>query len=574
MSIMRPIELPDEVRKEPFRLSEMLFFDAAKNMDNDWVVLYGVSWYVKIRNNSWSEGEADFVVVSPQTGIVVIEVKGGQIGRDEDGWYSVDRNSEVHRTKDPSNQAANCKHKILQFIKTNKFFEDRFISARHMVCFPNASEKDYRNLMELPREMIIFSEDFPRLEKQILNFAKRDLYDQNTLPLTRIECQKIVEILKPNFNIPNRWFVQCKRQDAIIEQLTEEQNNIWEMFDSNKRISINGPAGSGKTLLAIKLARTILEEGGTVLALVPSVNLKTYYEEFLSGHQNFYCYTSPQFYSSEMSPPLIQFFPNLLVVDEAQDLSDEDWLCLYDRLNVEKIDRVLCVFDANQRLKKGSIGCPLESLSEMNLSKIIRNTKQIANFSSMFYTSDRDCKCVGPDGTKIQYTITDDANLGNEVCKAITHYVNDEGFDFADIVVLWGTQAGRTLKIKKNPMGISFRKLKSFTGVVYKQPIIATESVYGFRGLESKIIILCDIEKMSVEILDNICYVGASRARNILHIFASSETINLLSNGQKHTLGQCNGQDDITVYTSEKTTTTLGEICRTSFDKLRKEIKE
>lgn len=173
MSIMRPIELPDEVRKEPFRLSEMLFFDAAKNMDNDWVVLYGVSWYVKIRNNSWSEGEADFVVVSPQTGIVVIEVKGGQIGRDEDGWYSVDRNSEVHRIKDPSNQAANCKHKILQFIKTNKFFEDRFISARHMVCFPNASEKDYRNLMELPREMIIFSEDFPRLEKQILNFAKR-----------------------------------------------------------------------------------------------------------------------------------------------------------------------------------------------------------------------------------------------------------------------------------------------------------------------------------------------------------------------------------------------------------------
>lgn len=536
MSNMRPLELPEEIRKEPFRLSEILFFDAAKNMDNDWNVLYGVSWYLKVRNNSWSEGEADFVVVSPQTGIVIIEVKGGQIGRDSDGWYSVDRNLEVHRIKDPTNQAANCKHKILQYIKTNKDFQDRFISARHMVCFPNASEKDYRGLMELPREMIIFSEDLYCLEQRILDFAKRDSYDQSTLPLSRLECQKIVEILKPNFSIPNRWFVQCKRQDAIIKQLTEEQNSIWELFDSNKRVSINGPAESGKTLLAIKLAKKVLDDGGRVLALVPSANLKIYYEESLGMYDNFSCFTSERFYSNEVTPPIIPFTPDLLIVDEAQDLSDENWLCLYDRLCVDKIDRFLCVFDSNQRLRKGAVGCPLENLIELNLSKIIRNTKQIADFSSMFYKNDRNCKCIGPDGANIQYTIVDEDNLGNEICKAITHYVNDEGFEFSDIVILFGTQAGRTLKIKKNPMGISFRKLKSFTGSVYKQPIIATESVFGFRGLESKIVILCDIEKMSVELLDNICYVGASRARNILHIFASNETIDLLASGQKHTL--------------------------------------
>lgn len=552
MSNMRPLELPNEIRKEPFRLSEILFFDAAKKMDNDWNILYGVSWYLKVRNNSWSEGEADFVVVSPQTGIVIIEVKGGQIGRDSDGWYSVDRNLEVHRIKDPANQAANCKHKILQYIKTNKIFQDRFISARHMVCFPNASEKDYRCLMELPREMILFSEDLSCLEQRIYDFAKRDFYDQNTSPLTRSECQRIVEILKPNFSIPNRWFVQCKRQDAIIEQLTEEQNNIWELFDSNKRVSINGPAGSGKTLLAIKLAKKVLNDGGNVLTLVPSVNLKIYYEESLGMYDNFSCSTSEPFCSNEMMPPTISFIPDLIIVDEAQDLSDENWLCLYDRLNVEKVDRLLCVFDSNQRLKKGVAGCPLENLIELNLSKIIRNTKQIADFSSMFYKNDRNCKCIGPDGVKVQYTIVDNDNLGNEICKAITRYVNDEGFDFADIVILFGTQAGRTLKIKRNPMGISFRKLKSFTGAVYKQPIIATESVFWFRGLESKIVILCDIEKMSVEHLDNICYVGASRARNILHVFASSETIDLLSRGCKHTLP----------YSTDSDSNTLGEQLR------------
>ena len=66
MPKMRPVELPDDIRNEPFRRSEVLFFDCAKNLPSNWFVLYGVTWYLRIRNNSWSEGEADFVIVLPQ----------------------------------------------------------------------------------------------------------------------------------------------------------------------------------------------------------------------------------------------------------------------------------------------------------------------------------------------------------------------------------------------------------------------------------------------------------------------------------------------------------------------------
>lgn len=107
-----------------------------------------------------------------------------------------------------------------------------------------------------------------------------------------------------------------------------------------------------------------------------------------------------------------------------------------------------------------------------------------------------------------------------------------EGFQFSDIVVLFG-QSGRrqfiidrsTKKIKKNKYGISYKLLSSATGVIYKNPYIIADSMFHFRGLESNINILCDIDQDDVKTLQNKCYVGASRARNILHIVATSHTI-------------------------------------------------
>lgn len=130
MARLRPKELPEDIRREPFRGAEVSFFDAAKNLPDSWHILYGVTWYLRVRNNSWSEGEADFVLLSPEDGIVVVEVKGGRIGRNDEGWYSIDRNDELHRIKDPALQAANCKHNLLRYIKENSHFASRILPAR------------------------------------------------------------------------------------------------------------------------------------------------------------------------------------------------------------------------------------------------------------------------------------------------------------------------------------------------------------------------------------------------------------------------------------------------------------
>lgn len=530
MAKMRPSELPSDVRNEPFRRSEVTFFDHAEKLPNNWFVLYGVTWFLRVRNNSWSEGEADFVIVSPETGVVVVEVKGGAIGRDDSGWYSVDRFEEKHRIKDPALQAANCKHNILRYIKEHVDFQSRNIPARHMVCFPNVRSSDAPDLIEVPREMMILSDDLENLQSVIARFAERNYDDigSSNVRLTPKECSKIADILKPNFNCPNRWSTQAKKQNAIMNMLTEEQSYLWEVMDGIDRISLSGPAGSGKTILGLKLIKSVIENGGTALALLPSAALQSFYSSTINSAS-----LTVASYNDTLKPPQQTDRWSIVVIDEAQDISEDRWLYLYETYHIEESQKLLCIFDSNQRLNNAGCVCPLEKLVPLRLTKVLRNTKQIANFSIKFFSDSKPCTVVGPDGMKVQTTeISNEYAMVDEIISIIAHYVGMEGFDYSDIVVLFADNAKTAFKRagnEANPIGVSFRSSKGFeNSYVHKSPIVLAESVFAFRGLESKIVILTGLDNLSKELRSNACYVGASRARNILHLVGSRATLNSL----------------------------------------------
>ena len=528
MAKMRPSCLPDEVRKEPFRRSEVTFFDCAEKLPQNWFVLYGVTWYLRIRNNSWSEGEADFVIISPETGLVVVEVKGGAIGRDEVGWYSIDRNNEKHRIKDPALQAANCKHNLIRYIKERPEFTSRNIPARHMVCFPNVSSMDAPALIEVPREMQILADDLDDLQGAVHRFSDRNYDNAGTsnIRLSPKECSIIADILKPSFDCPNRWSTQAKKQNEIMNSLTEEQAYLWEIMEDNNRISLSGPAGSGKTILALKLIKSVIDSGGTVLALLPSAALQNYYAATVNSDK---LTVSSYDNASVLGMPDIS--PNLVVIDEAQDLTEDDWLNVYENCRIDEAEKLLCVFDSNQKLKRAGNFCPMEKLISLRLTKILRNTKQIGLFTTKFFADSKPCNIIGPDGMKVQFSeIFSEDDLLEEIINLIANYTQNEGFDYSDIVVLFADNAKTSFKKvgnAGNPLGVSFRSARAYeNSYVHKSPFVLADSVFSFRGLESKIVILTGLDNIPNELRDNACYVGASRARNILHIVAQRQTIN------------------------------------------------
>ena len=63
-----------------------------------------MSWQSPIGKRQ-ADGEADFVMIHPDHGVLVVEVKGGRIRTSEGEWYSVDRHGAEHEIKNPFEQA-------------------------------------------------------------------------------------------------------------------------------------------------------------------------------------------------------------------------------------------------------------------------------------------------------------------------------------------------------------------------------------------------------------------------------------------------------------------------------------
>jgi len=80
---MFPSPLPASVATDPARAAEREVYEALEKLAPQEVrAFHGVSWLARRRDGNAQDGEADFVVVRHDQGIVVLEVKGGVIARD------------------------------------------------------------------------------------------------------------------------------------------------------------------------------------------------------------------------------------------------------------------------------------------------------------------------------------------------------------------------------------------------------------------------------------------------------------------------------------------------------------
>lgn len=93
------------VKPEDFNNSygEKKVYEALRSLSDRYTVFYSLSW-VGI-NESRTIGEADFVIFHPDKGILVIEVKSGEIEYKDGEWIQTNTRSKVANRIDPLGQA-------------------------------------------------------------------------------------------------------------------------------------------------------------------------------------------------------------------------------------------------------------------------------------------------------------------------------------------------------------------------------------------------------------------------------------------------------------------------------------
>lgn len=338
----------------------------SKQLPSSWIVICNVSWALKDDRGFVRDGQADFVVLVPEIGLVVVEVKGTKLVRvDEFGnWYRLgggyqDQQREYLIKEPPPEQATRNLHEIAKLVKAELTHEQgATFPGLHawLVVYPNGEVEG--KLDTYDRTTIVTKQSMHKLGRVIKEalLAKGDERTGRKFNLGL--ANKAAEALT---NQRFRVVAVDTELDSIedeknVDELTRQQFAALRGAFDLPRVAIIGPAGSGKTLLAFWKLQALLEEGKNAIfvcfnkklaeslkARHPSVagaifSVDSLFWGIVKDHVGSY---EKDFYSTILPERVIDTLLreddkyDAIIIDEGQDFGDDRIVALYQLLKEE-----------------------------------------------------------------------------------------------------------------------------------------------------------------------------------------------------------------------------------------------
>lgn len=559
MAKIFPERLPQSVLNDPFRSAERKVYERLGKLSDKFTVYYSVPWQTHSGITGVKDGETDFVIVHPEYGVVILEVKGGDIA------YDASRNQWLTtggiEIKDPVEQGRKSKYALLEKLQALPSWDpSRFINIGHAVCFPTVNVKERSVKPDLPREIILDRKDLDDISVAVQRLFAHLFGKSLETGAPGNDRRLVIEkLLASSFQLRTPLGVELEHEDAKLIELTDLQMMALSLLGNQKRAAISGCAGSGKTMLAVEKAMRLQELGLNVLLTCFNIPLSNYLQKRLSGTgitiQNFHTFaeelvgqtggalppnsSTEREYYDKILPELLWDTAmsngpmyDAIVVDEGQDFRENYWIALEALL---KPDGYLYVFyDDNQNLYGGVHGfSDLITTPSFPLNQNCRNTRMIHDTVVRFHNNPSGMMCRGPDGRPPEVVSYEtEAEFLRILQKLLHQLVNEESIRTQDIIVL--TPRAQEKSILK--VG---RKLGNFS-LTLETPQssleIQTTSIHRFKGLERCVVILGELDHRYTYNPDMVMYVGCSRARTQLYILhgsrASSRLLSRLQNSK------------------------------------------
>ena len=538
MARMLPQPMHPDTRS---RAEHKLYAAFQSQLPDDFVVFHSVWWQVRDTMAGTRDGEADFVIAHPDFGVLLLEVKGGRIRYEGRAGQCYSNDNQV---KDPFKQGREGKYSLLEKLKELSYWRSRWISVGYAAAFPDVAVKgDLR--LDAPRELILDASDvadLPAWIAQALRYLRGRRPDDSPLGATGI--QELTDLLSPSWDLCPLLSTQIMEERQELARLTEEQFIMLDFLGRHRRVAISGCAGSGKTTLAVEKGRRLAEEGFRVLLACFNVNLA----EFLASDEtlpkdldvfNFHklalnlarragiFHSGPRdshFFDEVLPEQMMQAVDQLgpqydaVIVDEGQDFRGNWWLPLQFLLQDPDKGIFYVFFDDNQNLYRAARSIPLE-LAPFPLTRNCRNTQRIHETVMRFYQADQRPLAQGPLGRPVEVHLYHDVSGLKRTLRQVLHrLIVEEDMPPEDIVVL--TPKGRQ-RSDLWRMGMIGNFLLSEQWSTGSGEIFCT-TVHAFKGLESPVVILTEIDPYAANDLEPILYVGCSRACHHLVVLAAA----------------------------------------------------
>jgi hypothetical protein len=260
MARMIPAMIPADTKSEA---EKKLFPILRDKLDNSFTIFHSFDLLTHNREDKFVEGEIDFLIFSLEHGLLVLEVKSGSITFDgERGtWYQND----LPLKQSPFEQSLSTKYQLREFL-TKKLGFPPAVTMCHAVCFPDI-ELEYNRLPSgTDPEICIDSRKMAELQNNILKIMDH-FHKTSSVTVDTKHSERVRQVLMPYFESAVTLANLIKQEEAQFVTLTDNQCRMLDFIQNRKQALIQGCAGSGKTIMAVKKAKELAAAGNTVLLL-------------------------------------------------------------------------------------------------------------------------------------------------------------------------------------------------------------------------------------------------------------------------------------------------------------------
>ena len=249
-------------------------------------------------------GEIDFVILADE-GVLCIEVKGGIVKRANGIWQFINRYGKIStKHEGPYQQVQGNTQSLRQYLAKRLNKDDPILKCQYACCVmtPDCQIDDEgRNdvIPDITFDITMHQKDLPAFFEGSFQYWKNKMMEKHHhfgAHLSNSDKARLLELLRGDFAFVPSMALILERTDEALLSLTEEQYIVTQSFASNKRILVSGPAGTGKTLLAMEQCRRIYAENKRVLYLCYNRLIAIFVsKKFQQENKNIDVYTFPSF---------------------------------------------------------------------------------------------------------------------------------------------------------------------------------------------------------------------------------------------------------------------------------------
>ncbi|MGX9671171.1 NERD domain-containing protein [Mycobacterium sp. HM-7] len=536
-----------------------------------WIVLHSLAIASHVRQ---VEGEADFVVIVPDHGIVVVEVKSHSvIERLDDGRWKLGNHAPTPRS--PFQQASEAMYSVRDYLSARGVALRSipvlsavwFTHVRARTMLPSGPEWHDWQILDsedlragaLSAILRVLRAGADHLGRKIKGFTNPGIGPDAAGAL------RIATVLRPRFEAAIVPSDVRRAREAQLVGFVDEQYDALDNMQHNRAVLFTGPAGSGKTWLALEAARREVELGqkGRLLCFnhllgqrlqrdaadVPGLRAATFHQEALrlsgsSAPPN----AGPDFWSLKLPELVLDALLNhgnaetldFLIVDEIQDLATNPLLDVLDLLVRGGLrgGRVLLFGDfERQAIYESGDGRELirqriPDLPSYNLTINCRNmprigtvVKKLSHMVPGYRRFRRPDDGVDPVFVTYERATDRSAALVDAV-----HQLKGDGYKLDEIVVLSPFRRQSTSESTTDPWLRQI--LQVADGGAPRPGRLRYSTIHAFKGLDAPAVILTDLDDSAIPNFDALLYIGMTRATDRLTVLIEADTLRTAYGGK------------------------------------------